>query len=400
VELGSIGKWVGGTTPSKTDASYWDGDVPWVSAKDMKVSTIADSRDHISQIALEHGRSRLVPSHSVLVVTRSGILEHALPVAVNAIPVAINQDIKALIPSSRVIAEFVMHYLNAMAQRILHECSKSGTTVASIEFTRFLRFKIPIPSLDEQRRVVEIIAEQFSRLDSAEANLSRALARARRLEEASYAAILESNSPRVTIAEIAATSSGGTPFRGEAANYGGEIPWVKSGELGDSLVRTPSEHITQRGLESSSAKKLPRGTLLLAMYGATVGKLGILDIEGAATNQAVCAIVPKDGALTPYLWYCLRGMRTALIRSAQGGAQPNISQGIIRGLKIPMPSIEERERLVRECASIVDAVARAKGAIVTARARTTALRRSLLRKLVLGEDPLDGPQAKEIEVTT
>ena len=89
------------------------------------------------------------------------------------------------------------------------------------------------------------------------------------------------------IREFAHTASGGTPKRGTAGFYNGDIPWVKSGELGDRTVYETSEKITKRGLESSSAKLFPAGTLCIALYGATVGKLGILGVD-AATNQAVC----------------------------------------------------------------------------------------------------------------
>ena len=152
---------------------------------------------------------------------------------------------------------------------------------------------------------------------------------------------------RVRLGDIAKTTSGGTPRRDRPQYFGGNIPWVKSGELGDSVVYETSETITDEAIESSNAKIFPKGTLCIALYGATVGKLGILGID-AATNQAVCAIFPSDELDTRYLYRFFEGKRRELVEQSKGGAQPNISQGIIRDTQIPFPSVPEQRRIVAE----------------------------------------------------
>lgn len=149
---------------------------------------------------------------------------------------------------------------------------------------------------------------------------------------------------KVKIDEVAETSSGGTPSRGNKSYYGGNIPWVKSGELPDGEITKVEEQITQQGLENSSTKLLETGTLLIAMYGATVGKLGILTFP-AVTNQAVCAIHPGPSLDTNYLFYWLLNIRKYLVDSSFGGAQPNISQTVIRNLEIPLPSIKTQRQI-------------------------------------------------------
>jgi type I restriction enzyme S subunit len=151
----------------------------------------------------------------------------------------------------------------------------------------------------------------------------------------------------IRLGDIAKTTSGGTPRRDKPHFYGGEIPWVKSGELGDSVVYETSETITDEAIESSNAKVFPKGTLCIALYGATVGKLGILGID-AATNQAVCAIFPNDEIDTSYLYRFFEGKRRELVEQSKGGAQPNISQGIIRDTQIPFPPLPEQRRIVAE----------------------------------------------------
>ena len=153
--LRDLGRWSGGNTPSKANIEYWtDGTVPWVSPKDMKFDEITRSEDLISQSALAEGRVSLLPAGAVLIVTRSGILSHTLPVAVTKLPVTINQDIKALTLKTGVSAKYVAHALRGSGQRILRQCAKHGTTVASVDTNALLDFEIPMVGLSEQEAVV------------------------------------------------------------------------------------------------------------------------------------------------------------------------------------------------------------------------------------------------------
>ena len=150
-----------------------------------------------------------------------------------------------------------------------------------------------------------------------------------------------------TLGDVCRTSSGGTPSRSRPDFFNGNIPWVKSGELTDGLVSEVSEFISEEALAGSSAKLLPVGTLLIAMYGATVGKLGVL-ARAAATNQAVCAIFPPPDLDAKFLFWYLRRQRSNLIAKAVGGAQPNISQTILRDLELPIPPLDEQREIVAE----------------------------------------------------
>ncbi len=149
------------------------------------------------------------------------------------------------------------------------------------------------------------------------------------------------------LGDICKTTSGGTPSRKNTAYFTGDIPWVKSGELPDGIVEKIEEYITAEAVTNSSAKLFPAGTLLIALYGATVGKLGILK-EDATTNQAVCAIFPTDSIDKKYLFWYLRFVRPDLVAQAIGGAQPNISQSILRMLPIPVPPPDQQKHIVAE----------------------------------------------------
>lgn len=138
-----------------------------------------------------------------------------------------------------------------------------------------------------------------------------------------------------TLADIGRWSSGGTPSRRNPAFFGGSIPWIKTGELNDSVVSRSEGTITPEGRSNSSAILFPPSTLLVAMYGATIGMTGVLGIH-ASTKQACAALLPTDSIIESirYLQLYLQSQRRELRDASMGGAQPNISQGHSQGLGI------------------------------------------------------------------
>jgi type I restriction enzyme, S subunit len=282
-------------------------------------------------------------------------------------------------------AGFDRHYLELYLAHLKLGSLDSSTAVPSLRSADLSSVPIPAIPIDEQRRIVAIAEEHFSHLDAAKSSLRKVETLAQNLCEQRYSMILKGRYERVRLGDIARTSSGGTPSRRNSANYGGSIPWIKSGELGDRVVQSTDECITETALASSSAKLFPRGTLLMAMYGATIGRLGIVGMESAATNQAVCAIQPNDPDLTPYLWVCLRAMRSSIISSGKGGAQPNISQGIIKELSIPLPAAEERHVIVSDLERDVNAMVRLETAAHLQAIRALALREAILHRLFARE---------------
>lgn len=146
------------------------------------------------------------------------------------------------------------------------------------------------------------------------------------------------------LGDIAFMTSGGTPSSKISAYYeNGTIPWVRSGELENGAIRDTEIKITQAGLDNSSAKIFPRGTLLIALYGATIGKLAYLDID-ACTNQAVCGMFENDKVSLKYLYYFLLFHRPDLVKQGVGGAQSNISQTILKKLMVYYP-VDKTEQL-------------------------------------------------------
>ena len=139
--------------------------------------------------------------------------------------------------------------------------------------------------------------------------------------------------------------SGATPSRTHPEYYGGSIPWLKTGDLNDGIIYDVPERISEIALENTSVRLNPVGSVLIAMYGATIGKLGIAGIP-MTTNQACCACLPLEGIYNSYLFYYLMAKKQDFIKQGEGGAQPNISKEKIISTLMPIPPLEEQYRIV------------------------------------------------------
>ena len=150
----------------------------------------------------------------------------------------------------------------------------------------------------------------------------------------------------VKLGDYIETQSGGTPNTKKSEYYeGGNIPWLSSGEVNQGYIDETEKFITSAGLENSSAKWSPEDSVVIAMYGATAGKVGYLNIP-TTTNQAVCTLLPCDSFVPKFLYYAVSNKSSWMVSQCQGAAQPNISQGIIKKMDIPMPKITLQEKFV------------------------------------------------------
>ena len=151
---------------------------------------------------------------------------------------------------------------------------------------------------------------------------------------------------KVKLGDIFNITSGGTPSRKNTEYYtNGNIKWVKTGDLKKKYIENTEEYITERGLENSSAKIYRNGTVLLAMYGATIGSVAILKTD-ACTNQACAAFVKNEKVIPEYLYYFLRSRKNKFINDAFGGAQPNISAGYLKNIFFNIVDLKKQKEIV------------------------------------------------------
>ena len=158
-----------------------------------------------------------------------------------------------------------------------------------------------------------------------------------------------------TLGSIGKWQSGATPSRMRKDYYGGDIPWLKTGDLNDWYITDIPEYITHQALNETSVKLNPAGSILIAMYGATIGKIGILTMP-ATTNQACCACISHNGIEQMYLFYYLLSHKEEFVRQGGGGAQPNISKEKIVETLIPIPPLSEQLRIIKAIEAIFNQI--------------------------------------------
>lgn len=165
-----------GGTPFTAHPEYWNGSIPWVSAKDFKAFRFEDSEDHVTELALAESTTCYVNRPAVLMVSRSGILQHTLPVMVTHKPMTINQDIKAFFPDDRVSVDYLGAFFDVFGSRLLPLVCKSGATVQSLNTEQLMDLSIPLPPLPEQRKIVAELDVAYAAKRAADEKATKLLA--------------------------------------------------------------------------------------------------------------------------------------------------------------------------------------------------------------------------------
>ena len=223
------------------------------------------------------------------------------------------------------------------------------TGIRNLKVKDYLNVEIPLPPLDVQRRIADTLDKVTELITLRKTQLEKLdeMVKARFVEM--FGGISDSKIyPYKAVKELTDVISGGTPSR-EVSEYweGGTIPWVKTTELQNNIITEIDEHITEAGLDNSSAKLVPAGTVLIAMYGQgrTRGMTGYLGVE-ACTNQACACILPSDGINQRYLWQYFVLSYDNLRDMAKGGNQPNLNGNIIKNYPILYPPMELQNQFV------------------------------------------------------
>lgn len=342
VALGEIADWGSGGTPSRKNSSYFGSGTPWLSIADLNDGLISYAKESLTPAGLAASSAKVVPPGTVLVAMYGSIGK--LGVATREL--CTSQAIAFAKPKRHLVTtEYLFHALLAFRHQLV-QLGRGGTQ-SNIGQRDLKRLEIPFPPLDEQRRIAAILDQAAKIRDMRRSSIHTA----GRIRHGLVEELLRDSWPQARLGDVAATSSGGTPDRSNSSYYQGDIPWVKSGELHSGLITKTEETISAAALAESSAKLRPRGTVLVAMYGATAGVVGQLGIE-AATNQAVCSINPGDDLDPTYLIEVLRFLTEHLLTLRSGGAQPNLSQKTLRSLEIPLPPMRKQLQFAESVAAI------------------------------------------------
>ena len=264
-------------------------------------------------------------------------------------------------------------------------CRAVGLTMASINTKILGETELSLPPLNEQHS----IASALTSIDNLISSLGKLIEKKKNIKQGAMQQLLsgkirlkEFTEPWVyrKISEIATTSSGGTPSRSIPNYYYGDIKWFTTIELKDNYLYDSVEHITREALNNSSAKMFSANTILMAMYGATIGKLGVLK-EPSTTNQACCAIKCND-IVEIFLFYILLYNRKSIIEKGCGAGQPNISQAIVNELSFLVPPCEKEQQAI---ANILSKMDNEITALEAKRAKYEAIKQGMMQQLLTGK---------------
>ena len=404
VRLGDLCNASSGKTPSTSQKEFWNGNVLWVTSKDVKQKYIDSTQICLSDLGASS--MQLYPPKTMIIVGRSGILRHSLPVAILKKSATVNQDLKALVFKDDRIVEFVYAVIKGMEQHLLHEYKKAGTTVDNLNFDLFLTAPISLPPLAEQQRIVEKIQEAFAEIDSIENNkelLKTHIRQARQkiLDLAIHGKLVPQNKADEPARVLLERITRDNPHYEKLTDIPFEIPesweWVKLGDVCKPIKRGKSpKYIEQSNilvfaqkcnqkdgpvslekalyLDESTLNKYPKeeflqkGDVIINSTGTgTLGRVGLFNVD---LPQGIKGIVPDSHVTTirssvvnsNYLYSYLKNKQSYLEKNGEGSTnQKELKPHTIYDLEFPLPPLAEQKRIVNKIEEIfasLDAISR------------------------------------------
>ena len=317
-----------GKTPSSKNPEDWGNEMLFITPSDYhsygKFAT--DSNRKLSSLGINRLKTKVLPPYSILVTCIGSDMGK---VVMNKVPCISNQQINAIIPFNTTNGDF-LYYKIISIYETLRVYGGDGTAVPIVNKGDFEDIVVSMPPFEEQKRIAGVLSSLDDKIDL----LNRENATLEALAEALFRHyFIENPNPDWKEGELGSyikTTSGGTPSRKMSKYYtAGTIDWVKSKELEGSFIFKTEERITKEAVLNSSAKLLPTNSVLIAIYGATVGEYGILSCP-MTCNQAICALLPNDNYPYSYLIGWTICKKEDLINLATGAAQQNISQDLIK----------------------------------------------------------------------
>jgi len=319
-----VSKITSGGTPKSSEASYYDGNIPWLNTKEVNFNRITKTERCITENGLNNSSAKWIPKGAVIIAMYGAT---AAKVAYSLIDLTTNQACCNLIIDNNIAnSQFVYYYIKSSYEDLLNLAC--GAAQQNLSVGVIADFSILLPSLVEQNRIVSILGSLDDKIDLLHRENATLEAMAETLFRQWF--IEEAKENGICLGEVVKTTSGGTPSRKKEEYYNnGNIAWVKSKELQCSYILDTEEKITEYAVANSSAKLLPENSILIAMYGATVGEYGIL-AKPMTCNQAVCALIPNENYPYTFLYLWAKSMQEDFVNLACGAAQQNISQELIK----------------------------------------------------------------------
>ncbi len=357
-KLGEICKVITkGTTPTTIGYKFTDNGINFIKIEciDSIRNLIKENLTFISE-ECNNSMIRSQLQEKDLLFSIAGALGRIYIVEKSVLPANTNQALAIIRLSDKqdLFLLFLSYFLNSNTIKRQIEKDKVGVAQFNLSLGQIKDFIIPIPSIAEQQHIV-------SELDLLSSIIEKKKAQLKEYDQLAQSIFYDMFGDPVTnekgwevkkLGEVCETTSGGTPSKSHPEYYeGGIIPWLRSGEVSQGFIYNTEFCITEEGLRCSSAKMIPVDSVAIAMYGATVGQVGIIK-SPMCTNQAICSILPNDIFIPIFLYHFLLSKKSDFLKVAVGGAQPNISQTVIKQTDIGIPPLSLQQSFASKIESI------------------------------------------------
>lgn len=351
VTIGDLGTIITGNTPPRNKPEYYGSYIPFIKATDISENEkyTFSPEECYSELGYKKYINSLIPKGATCVVTIGSIGKKMTMAHRNCF---INQAMNAIIPNDNFDEEYVYYLIKHNIHKLKSLDSGTASGRENVSKSAFSNMSIEvITDIIKQQRIGEILSNYDKLIENNQKQIKLLEEAAQRLYKEWFVDLrfpgyentkivdgVPEGWKETTIGEVFETTSGGTPSRSKSEYYeNGKILWVKTQELSDTYIFDTEEKITDEAIKRSSAKLVPIGSILLAMYGATIGKMGIAS-RPLSCNQACCVFLIKQSWEREYLYCWLFNNRAFLLSQGKGAAQPNLSQATIKNIKIIIPN--------------------------------------------------------------
>jgi type I restriction enzyme, S subunit len=347
--LKELGTWKGGGTPSKMDATFWNGNIPWVSPKDFNGIQISSSEDYITESAIACSATNLIDANSIIIVIRSGILRNRVPISVNLVPVAINQDVKALTVNKFNDINYVLYALINVEHQIRKKIVKVGTTVESVDFRSLKDFEIALPPTKEEQIA---IATALSDTDALINSLEKLIAKKRAIKQGAMQELLKPKKGwKVENLGNCLLKNPDYGINAAAVAYKESLPtYLRITDISED-GRYMNEDRVSVNKGGADNYYLEEGDIVFARTGASVGKTYLYNSDDGKLVFAGFLIRVKTdkSILDPrYLFYFTqtKQYQAWVLSNSMRSGQPGLNSNEFKSLELNLPDMEMQKEII------------------------------------------------------
>ena len=384
-KLGEVCEIVNGGTPKTGVLRYWDGNILWITPKDMgrlRKIYVEETERKISKAGLERSSAKIIPPNSIILSTRAPIGH----LAINTKEISTNQGCKGLIPNKNLDTKFLYYFLKDSVE--LLNSLGSGTTFKELSGTKLKEVEIPFPSAIEQKRIVKILDEVFEGVEKAKENAEKNLKNSRELFESYLQGVFENSKwEKKTLEEVSLQFGRGKSKhrpRNDKKLYGGKYPFIQTGDIRNSghFIVEYSQSYSEAGLAQS--KLWPRGTICITIA-ANIAETGILNFDACFPDSVIGLVANPKIADTNFVEYLLQSFKAVLQAKGKGSAQANINMATFEHERFPFPSVSEQKTIVKKLDALAEQTKKLEGIYGQKLADIEELKKSVLKKAFAGE---------------